>query len=350
MSRRKSRTHHSPEPAPDGNTPQRSETSAKVTIRLTGPERQECVPILPARISDHLQDKGAVLFVRIQDAGPEELEMLREEFGFHRLALEDASRQKQRPKADEYPGYYFVVIYSPLPAKADEPVQMTEIDLFVGRNYVVALHPGEIPAMDEALQRWERTDPDLRHNAGFLLHTVVDAVIDAYFPVVDAIEDRLDEVEIDIFSSKDTSSEDLLDIKRNLFTLRKATYPMRDVFNLFLRRDGHVFNPDTHPYFQDVYDHVLRLLDIIDIQREMAASALDAQLAVTSNRLNETMKRLTVITICVAILGAVFGAWGMNFTHVPLDSLGLTGFVIVTGGAFLLVVVALAWAKRRELW
>jgi magnesium transporter len=348
MSRHKNRaarraTPHHPEELPEGG-------NARITIRLTGADNAKCDSIPAERISDHLQDKGSVLLVRIQDPGPAELEMLREEFGFHRLALEDAARQEQRPKADEYPGYYFVVVYSVLPMGAGEVVCTAEVDLFIGRNYVVALHRGEIPAVDDAMQRWERTDPELRHDVGFLVHTVVDSIIDGYFPVVDAIEDRLDEVEISLFSGTWNQPEELLEIKRSLFALRKATYPMRDVFNLFLRREARIFSAATHPYFQDVYDHVLRLLDIIDIQREMAASALDAHLAVTSNRLNETMKRLTMWTICVAIMSAVFGAWGMNFTAVPLDKWGLTGFYLVTGSALALVGVALVWAKKKDLW
>lgn len=348
MSRHKSRRvrnipQYHPETLPEGG-------NARITIRLTGAANEHCAPIPAGQISDHLKDHGSLLFVLIQDPGPAELEMLREEFGFHRLALEDAARQQQRPKVDEYPGYFFVVVYSVLPLEAGEPVHTIEVDLFIGRNYLVALHRGEIPAMEEAIRRWDRTDPELRHDVGFLVHTVVDSIIDAYFPVVDVIEDRLDEVEISLFSGHWNKPEELLDIKRSLFTLRKATYPMRDVFNIFLRRDDRVFSAETHPYFQDVYDHVLRLLDIIDIQRDMATGALDAHLSVISNRLNETMKRLTVITICVAIMGAIFGAWGMNFTHVPLDNWGLNGFYLVAGSTLVLTGLALVWAKRNDLW
>src|ERR1041384_3545999 len=121
---------------------------------------------------------------------------------------------------------------------------------------------------------------------------------------------RLDEVELSMFGQRGQfDPEELLNLKRTLYTLRKAIYPLREVFNTFLRRDQLIFSNETYPYFQDAYDHVLRLLDIIDVERDMATGALEAQLSVVSNRLNETMKRLTVIAICVAIMGAVFGAW-----------------------------------------
>ena len=318
----------------------------QVLVRMVRPHLKDCRELPPEQISDVLKEPGTLLWVRIRDPGPAEIEMLREEFGFHRLALEDAAKQFQRPKVDEYPGYYFVVLYAALPAGPDGDLRTAEVDLFVGNNYVVSVHRGELPVLDEARERWERTEPELRTHVGFLLHTVLDTLIDAYFPVVDSIEDRLDELELRLFRNGGLADpEEILAVKRSLFTLRKAVYPMREVFNTFLRRDDSLFSAETIPYFQDVYDHVLRLLDIIDVQREMATGALDAQLAIVSNRLNETMKGLTVIAICVAIMGAVFGAWGMNFTHVPLDYMGLTGFAIVLGATLTLVAGVLVLAR-----
>jgi magnesium transporter len=169
---------------------------------------------------------------------------------------------------------------------------------------------------------------------------------------VEAMEDRLDDVEAAIFGSSGAAFDagELLSIKRNLYTLRKAIYPLREVFNTFLRRDHVIFSQETYPYFQDAYDHVLRLLDIIDIERDMATGTLEAQLSIVSNRLNETMKRLTVVAICVAVLGAVFGAWGMNFDEVPLHHLGFLGFYIVSLGTFAVLGIGLWVTKRMGLW
>jgi magnesium transporter len=323
----------------------------QVIVRRSRPGCAQCEHLKPARISDVLNDPGTILWVEVKNPGPSELEMLREEFGFHRLALEDAAKQRQRPKVDEYPDYYFVVLYAPLPAAPGAELETTEVDLFVGRNYVVSLHHGDLPALDEARQRWEQTEPDLRAEVGFLLHTIADTIVDAYFPVVDALEDRLDNLELALFEAwGQFKAEELLTVKRSLYTLRKAIYPLREVFNVFLRRDPMLFSAHTYPYFQDVYDHILRLLDTIDVERDMATSTLEAQLSVVSNRLNETMKRLTMVAICVAVLGAVFGAWGMNFTPVPLAHLGLLGFALVMGGALLLVGLALFLARRYGLW
>lgn len=323
----------------------------KIRVSVSQPGKPRCIHIQPERISDLLTNPDTVFWVDVADPGPEELEMLREEFGFHRLALEDVAHQRQRPKVDEYPDYYFVVMYAPLPPQDHKELQTEELDVFVGRNYVVTCHRKPVPSLTEAFERWERTDPDLRKQVGFLLHVVADAVIDSYFPIVDEIEDRLDDLELAMFSSTGKfQPEELLAIKRTLYTLRKAIYPMREVFNTFLRRDQVIFSPETYPYFQDAYDHVLRLLDTIDIERDMATGALEAQLSVTSNRLNETMRRLTVIAVCVAIMGAVFGAWGMNFDEVPFHSLGVGGFYVLVGSTIALVAIVLIVAKRMKFW
>ncbi|MCC2668622.1 MAG: corA 1 [Armatimonadetes bacterium] len=318
----------------------------RIESRLCRPGHDLCERIEPHAISDVLQNPGTLLWVDIRDPDAAALELLREEFGFHRLALEDAAESAQRAKVDEYPGYYFVVMHAPVPGDADD-LQTVEIDLFIGRNYLVTLHAGDVPALSDSTGRWERTDPALREHVGFLVYTVMDSIIDAFFPVVDEIEDRLDDFELRMFAGEDGGSpEQVIAVKRNLYTLRKAVYPLREVFNTFLRREGSPFVEETYPYFQDVYDHVLRLLDVIDIQRDMASSTLDAHLATVSNRLNETMKRITVLAIGVTIMGAIFGAWGMNFDRVPLAHTDY-GFWLLTGGTLGAVVVMLLWSWWR---
>jgi magnesium transporter len=331
----------SPVPAGDG----------KISVWVSRPGIEKCEHIAPDRISEIIQGPDVIVWVDVDNPGEAELKVLQEEFGFHRLALEDVAKGMQRPKVDEYPDYFFVVLYAPLSQGDEHALETTEIDLFVGRNFVVTCHRGTIPSLEEGVRRWERTEPELRKHVGMLLHVIADTVIDAYFPIVDQIEDRLDDLELSMFRGQSGfDPEELIAVKRSLYTLRKAIYPLREVFNVFLRRDQMIFSSETYPYFQDAYDHVLRLLDIIDIERDMATGALEAQLSIVSNRLNETMKRLTVIAICVGVMGAVFGAWGMNFTQVPLDQLGLAGFFLVFGTTLILVAIVLAVAKRYGAW
>jgi magnesium transporter len=333
----------------------RQAPSARVTVlmRRPGVERAESLPL--ERVSDELSSPDVLLWVDIRDPGVAELKMLAQEFDFSPLSLEDALKQRQRPKVDEYPNYYNIVIYAPLEMEANRELQMTEVDLFVGQNYVVSLHPGHVPALELARQRWEQAKPDLRDRVGFLSHIVVDAIIDACFPIVDNIEDRLHQLDATMFhGNKGANPEELLVVKRSVFALRMALYPLREAFNEFPKREHSLFDLETHPYFQDVYDHILRLLDIIDIQQDMVAGATEAHLAFMSNQLNETMKTLTVVGICEAAAAAVFGAWGMNVSGLPLAHARIggidMGFWLVCAFTMILIGFALLWLKRRGMW
>src|SRR5256714_6165232 len=258
-------------PAPIKQSPR-----AQTTVLIRRPEADRPETLQFERISDELASPDVLLWVDIRAPGAVKLRMLSKEFDFSPLSLEDALKQRQRPKVDEYPNYYFIVIYAPLETTSPE-LQMTEVDLFVGENYVVSLHPGHVPALDLARERWEQAKPELRDRVGFLAHIVIDAIIDACFPIVDDIDDRLHRLdEIMFHSNRGANPEELLILKRSVFALRMSLYPLREAFNEFPKREHALFDLETHPYFQDVYDHVLRLLDIVDIQQDMVASATEA--------------------------------------------------------------------------
>jgi magnesium transporter len=300
-------------------------------------------------IHDYIKEPSNLVWMDVQDPGPEELSMLLEEFGFHPLALADVAKEQQRPKVDEYKGYLFAVTYC-VPAGWDiKSLKTVEVDLFIGRNYVVTVHRGSIPALEEALARWTRGGPMLREGVGFLVYTVMDALIDTYFPVIDAIEDEIEETELSLFGRfRGEGVQDLLKLKRTLVVLRRVLYPLRETFHIFLRPDHTYFSASTLVYFQDLYNHILRILDVLDMERDMATGALEAYLTVMSNRLNQTMKTLSVLTMAVAILSAVFGAWGMNFSAMPLGD-SPWGFAIVVGSTIGLIAI-LGLVTWRRGW
>ena len=299
-------------------------------------------------IHQYIRDPENLIWMDVQDPGEQELSMLLEEFGFHPLSIEDVSKGEQRPKVDEYKGYLFVVTYAVVLGSDIKDLRTTEVDLFIGRNYLVTVHHGRVPALEDAYQRWTRGGTMLGEGVGFLAYTVVDALIDAYFPLIDSIEDYMDETELELFSGpRRKGGQDLLKLKRTLVTLRRLLSPLREVFHVFLRQDRPMFSPNTRVYFQDANDHVLRILEVLEIEREMVTGALAASLTVLSNDLNTTMRTLTVITIVVAVMGAVFGAWGMNFAQIPLaNSKG--GFWIIFGAALLFVMLAIGFARMRK--
>lgn len=323
-----------------------------VLVRRAGATRPEIVPF--EQIGSEIGRDDSLLWVDVRDPSQAELAALSKKFDFNPLSLEDALRQRQRPKVDEYPNYYFMVMYAPLESTGGE-LHMTEIDIFVGGNYVVSLHPGHVPALDLARSRWEKTEAKLSDRVGFLAHTVVDAIVDACFPIVDDIDNRLHLLDEMMFhGNRGANPEELLMLKRSVFALRTSLYPLREAFSLFPKHEHALFDLETHPYFQDVYDHILRLLDIIEIQQDMVMGATDAHLAFMSNQLNETMKTLTVVGICEAAAAAVFGAWGMNVAGIPLAHVivgGIDlGFWAVCFLTLVLIAFALLWLKWRRMW
>ena len=214
-----------------------------------------------------------MVWVDIQDPGPEELSLLLAEFGFHPLALEDVSKGQQRPKVEEYKGYLFAVTYSAAAGATAEDFQLAEIHLFVGRNYLVSIHRGRVPVIDEAMTRWSRGGTMLTEGVGFAAYTVLDAIIDSYFPVIDAIEDGPGgDRNGDAVRGPEGGVEKLLRYKRSLFTLRRILYPLREMFHVFLRRDQPMFSAEHRGVLPECYDHILRILDALDMEREMAAS------------------------------------------------------------------------------
>jgi magnesium transporter len=306
---------------------------------LGGVSLERGVPL--GEIHDYLEQADNVVWVDAQDPGQAELAMLIEEFGLHPLALEDAAQGQRRPKVDEFKGYLRLVTYAAFSCDDATKWRTVEVDLFIGRNYVVSIHRGRLPALAEALTRWTRGGPMLREGVGFLVYAVLDAIVDSFAPVITEIEDSIDETEIAVLSRTDEADvRNLLRLKRDLSALRRVLYPLRSVFQVLLRPDHPVFPGNTEIYLRNVLDHVLQILDVLDAERDRAAGVLDASLAVSSNRLNKTMTTLAVITVAVAVVGSVFGAYGMNFQSIPLASTAW-GFGAVALGTVGLVALAL---------
>jgi magnesium transporter len=333
----------SPEAGPPPDAPR-----VKAVACLGGVSLERGVPV--DEIHDYLHEPDTVVWVDVQDPGPAEIAMLVDEFGLHPLALEDAAHGQRRPTADEFKGYLLLVTYAAIPGGDVQGLRTAEVDLFIGRNYVVSVHRGRVPALEDALTRWTRGGAMLREGVGFLVYEVLNAIIDSFVPFVEAIEDAIDETEIAVLSRSDeTGIMNLLRLKRDLAALRRVLYPLRSVFQVLLRRDHPFFPGNTEVYLRDVFDHVLRLLDDLDGERDRASSALEASLAINAKRLNQTMKTLAVITVAVAVVGSVFGAYGMNFEALPLAS-APGGFWVVSLGTIALVAAALLAGWRLGWW
>jgi magnesium transporter len=265
-------------------------------------------------ISELLHQPETLVWIDLTAPQPAALEKLRIECRLHPLAIEDVRQPHQRPKIDEYASFYFVVFYVAKYSPTIERVEIHEVDLFVGDRFVVTVHQRPVSQIDEAVRRWSQHEGELGHNIGALLYALLDSMVDTYFPVLDAIGEDVDEVQEAIFARPDRRTlRRLSRLRRELLNARRVLAPEREVINTLLRRDRPILPANTAPYFYDVYDHIVRMIDTVDTHREVLASATDSYLSMTSNNLNEIMKIMTAWTIILMSASLIAGVYGMNF-------------------------------------
>jgi magnesium transporter len=272
-------------------------------------------------ISDLLVDEKNLLWLDLDNPTAEELAIIGEEFGFHPLAIEDVAHPHQRPKVEEYEHFFFVVFYATSIDIDNEELEISELKMFVGLNFLVTVHYEPIKEIAEAERRWQRNTNDLSKGIGAVLYSLLDSIVDNYFPVVDVLSEWADNLEDEIFKRthlrNHNLTEKLLAVKKFFLLMRRITAPERDVLSLLTNRDNHIFNEHTLFYMRDVYDHLIRVNDTLDLYRDQISSIIDANLTVASNDLNKVMRTLTATSIILMSATLVAGIYGMNFENMP---------------------------------
>ena len=267
---------------------------------------------------DHmLQEPDNIVWLDISDPNEHDIGILRDEFHFHPLSIEDAMRGHQRPKIESYSKYYFLVFYA-VRYCDDNTIETQQLNLFLGKNYIVSVHNGEFQQVKETISRWRAPESPLGNTVGALLYALLDSIVDDYFPVMDQVAEHIDELEDAIFEEFDQNAiQSIFSLKRDLLQVRRIIAPERDVINTLLRREVPVFQPEDIVYLQDLYDHVVHVADSLDVYRDLLSSALDSFLSVQSNNLNQIVKILTIASIVLMSNGLIAGIYGMNFAFVP---------------------------------
>ncbi|MDQ3010772.1 MAG: magnesium/cobalt transporter CorA [Acidobacteriota bacterium] len=262
-------------------------------------------------------ETSKVVWVDVSNPESKDFDDLAREFGFHPLAIEDCKKGHQRPKIDEYQGYYFMVLYE-AEMGSEGDLELRELNIFLGPNYLVTVHSKPIRAIATAERLWREWTDLAERRTGLVTYLLVDAIVDDYLPLLDSISDKLEELEEQIFEDFNPGSlQEIFNIKKQLLFLRRAVVPLRDVFNTLQRREQPIFSRETMFYFQDVYDHLVRVADMIDTLRDLIASAMDAYLSISGNRMNIVMKRLTSISAILMSVTLIAGIYGMNFQFMP---------------------------------
>lgn len=275
-----------------------------------------------------LDDDDNLLWLDVEQPTPEELHLLAEEFTFHPLALEDATKANQRPKIDVYTDFYFLVCYDVDYVAEDDRIDEHELHAFIGKNYLITLHNEPIEEVTEVAARFRRNTAEIERGIGVLLYSLLDTIVDHYFPVIDSLGERIEELEEEVFAKTDrVSSQEMQRIfalKRELITLRRVIAPERDAMAVLARRELPIVSEATGVYFQDLYEHVLRVTDAIDVYRDLLSGVLDSylsansnNLALAANNLNAVMKTLTSYSIILMSVTLIAGIYGMNFDNMP---------------------------------
>jgi magnesium transporter len=268
-------------------------------------------------VRDHLVHGDVNLWFHCDAPNEEELGYLQTLLHIHPLTREDIVHQNQRPKIEPFDDYVYLAIH-PLRRKEKWKIEPSELDLLLGHRWILSVHYGPLPGIIENGHLHERIGTALARGADFLVYTFADLIIDAYFPILDKMEDEIDALEDRLLGRPRAKSvNELLVLKRSLVHVRRAVAPQREVFNQLTRHDFPFIRPENLVYFRDVYDHLLRIIEEVDTLRELLSGALEIYLASTSNQLNVTMKRLTAWGTIFIVIAAIAGIYGMNFKYMP---------------------------------
>jgi len=268
-------------------------------------------------IHKYVSQPGSFVWVALKDPEPDELEEMQREFGLHELAVEDAHQGHQRPKIEEYGNSLFAVLHVIEPEGED--LRVGEVSIFVGKNYVLSVRSRVQQGFANVRARSEREPHLLKHGSTYVLYALMDTVVDRYFPVLDTLEDELEQVEKHIFDSSPAREniEALYALKQKLTTLKHAVGPLHEaVGKLYGGRVPEVC-AYTQEYFRDIADHLMRLNQSIDSLRDTLTTAMSVNLAMISLGENETTKRLAAYAALVAVPTMIAGVYGMNFENMP---------------------------------
>lgn len=293
---------------------------------------------------------GVLRWIDIERPDDGVLRRLSEEFAFHPLAIEDCAHFDQRPKIEEYDDYIFVVTHG-FELDATTPAEASPLELhsFLGKNYLVTVHDEPLQPLKNVWDRLTADGATARRGVDFMRYLIADGMIDGLFLVVDQLASRMEEVEDALLerSSTPATLEEILRLKRHLVSLRRMLPAQRDVLAQLAKRENVLINNQTAPYFRDVYDHVLRVSESVEANRELLGNVLDAHQWTVSQRTNEIVKRLTIVSAVFLPLTFITGFFGQNFEGLPFGS-NQWMLAMLMSCAF--VPVGMLWFFLRSKW
>ncbi|WP_277583984.1 magnesium/cobalt transporter CorA [Psychrobacillus antarcticus] len=294
-------------------------------------------------LEDIKQKKFEWYWIDITEPTKDEELLLSSFFHFHPLAIEDCLQRLQRPKVDYYDGYNFFVLHS----FNEETLEAEEVDIFVGQDYVVSFHFHPMHEMEQAREHIRQNSQGWSRGAIHATYHIIDKVVDAYFPIIFKIEGYLNAVEDKLtYDMRHFSLDSVFDLRGDLLRLRRTVIPMRDLLYRILNSERVNLQQKEHTYFADIYDHLIRLTEMIESNRELTADIRDSHMSINSSRMNRIMMILTIVSTIFIPLTFIVGVYGMNFANMPELEWKYSYFVVL-GAMVLIAFSMLGWFKYK---
>ena len=300
--------------------------------------------------------EGEFIWVDAVDPDEDDYKILVERFNLHPMVLDDLREHQARPKLHDYGDYFYLVFYAIEFAQAQElkgraDFELCEIDCLIGPDYVVTFHDTVLQPFEDLRSRWEKHPQMMKTGPAYLLYELMDEVLDDYFPALEKLDERIDHIENGLFDGERNGDQritaEIFALKRDLLQIRHVAGPTRDVANILLRRDAET-GGKHFAYFQDLYDHAVRIVDMTDTFRDVLSGALDAFLAVEGNKMNAVMKTLTSASIMLLVPNLIAAIYGMNFENMP-ELKTRNGYFVVLG-LMAFAMFSLAAMFKRKGW
>lgn len=302
-------------------------------------------------IREAMESGTGTLWVDVDIRDAEAVRLLGDVFHFHPLAIEDALNPQSRVKIEEYTGFLILIVRTiAFVEHTDDPYDIETVNLtfFLGKNFLVTAHGGHTMPLDQVRATLDKKPELAAAGPSRLMHSVVDEAVNAYFPILDQLDEFMDGLEEKVFASFDQSAlREIFSVKRLVLSLRRHLAPERDVFSVLTNRPSTLLTTDTQVYFRDIYDHVLRINDSLEAYRELLSNTLDSYLTQVSNRLGAVTKALSVVATISLPFVVVSGMWGMNFDEIPLQHTnhGFWTMLVLQLGLGALLLAFLRWRK-----
>lgn len=294
---------------------------------------------------DKALKKCGFVWIDIENPGYGDFVNIAKKFKLHKLAVEDAVIRNQRPKLETYPEHLFLVIHE---LEFDGVLQLNELDIFLGKNFVITTHYKRLNAIEYTIETYKKNPSLFDRGADFLIYNILDKLVDNYFEVLEHYDEKMAKIENTIFREpKPTIVNELFKMKKISLNLYMTIAPQAEIVSMLTRREFSFLGKETSIYFRDVYDRMIRLIGIIDTQREIATGALEAYLSVVSNRMNEIMKVLTIIATIMMPLTLIAGIYGMNFRFLP-ELEWKYGYYAVIAAMAVVAGIMLLYFRRRK--